>query len=184
MTLFDVAVVAILALSALIALMRGLVREVIALAAWVAALVLALLYTGELAAVFLTWNMGPVLAQVLAFGAIFFGVVIAGGFVAMALSRAVRAVGLGWVDRLLGSAFGLARGLVIVLIGILVAGLTSLPRNPWWQDALLAEPLVSTALQFRDWLPPAWADRLDFSAQGGATGNAGMRVALPARLEI
>ncbi|MEP7208415.1 MAG: CvpA family protein [Casimicrobiaceae bacterium] len=179
MTMFDLVVVVILGLSVLIALVRGLVREVIALAAWIAALVVALLYSGDLATVFAGWNMGSLLAQVLAFAALFLGVVIAGGLIAMTLSRAVRAVGLGWVDRLLGGAFGLARGMVIVLVGVLLAGLTSLPRNAWWQDAVLAEPLVGAALQFRDWLPPAWAEQLDFSAQGPASGGSGMRVALP-----
>jgi len=183
MTLFDVAVVAFLFLSVVLALFRGLIREVVALVSWVIGVVVALLYAGDLASVFVGWRITPAVAQVLAFIALFVGVLIVGGVVGSLLSRMIRAVGLGWVDRLLGGAFGVVRGLAIVLVFVLIAGVTSLPRNAWWQDALLAPPLVSAALEFRDWLPPAWAERLDFSAEGPSSGGAGMRVAMPALVE-
>ncbi len=114
---------------------------------------------------------------------IFIGVLIAGGVLGRLIAGAVRAIGLGWIDRLLGGAFGVARGLAILIIGILVAGLTDVPRSASWQDALLARPLVAAALQFRDWLPPAWSERLDFSPEGPASRGAGTRVGLPAPLE-
>ena len=76
MTAFDFVVLAILALSTLLAFVRGVVRELVALVAWVAALVLAFMYAGPLATSLhrLDWN--PAVLQVVAFAAIFIGVLV------------------------------------------------------------------------------------------------------------
>src|SRR5437868_6657425 len=116
MTLFDLVVVAVVLFSALFALMRGFIREVIALAAWIAGLVLAFMFAGPLAAQFESARSSPVLAQVLAFAAILVAVLIVGGIIAAVLSGAIRAVGLGGLDRLLGGACGVLRALAFVLL--------------------------------------------------------------------
>ena len=183
MTLFDFVVIAAILISTLLALARGLVREVIALAAWIAALVLALAFAGPLAAQFGNWNMSPAVLQVLAFIVILFAVLVAGGVIAALLSGAIRTIGLGWLDRLLGGAFGAVRGVLLVLFGILLAGLTSIPRSDWWQNSALAAPLTAAALELKDWLPSAWAERLDFPPSRPASHGDGLRVALPAQRE-
>jgi hypothetical protein len=73
-------------------------------------------------------------------------------------------VSLGFIDRFLGAAFGLARGVIVVVIFVLIAGLTALPQQEWWQNATLAPPLVAAALSLREWLPPAWSERLNYGA--------------------
>jgi membrane protein required for colicin V production len=166
MTGFDFAVIAIVVLSALLAFFRGMVREVIALASWVAAVVLALMFEDRVAALLPTIESAPAAQHVLAFALVFVVVLIAGTIAALLLSRMVRAVGLGFLDRLLGGVFGVARGMAIVLLLVLVAGLTALPRELWWQNAALGPLVVSSALALRPWLPPAWAERLDYSAAG------------------
>ncbi|HZP88623.1 MAG TPA: CvpA family protein [Burkholderiales bacterium] len=181
MTLLDLVIVAIVVLSALFALSRGLIREVIALASWIVALVAAFAYAGPLASQFDMAKTSPVLTPVLAFGAIFIGVLIVGAVIAAMLSGAVRAIGLGWLDRLLGAAFGVVRGAVIVVIAVLLAGLTTLPQTQWWQNSALAPPFVAAASEFRDWLPPAWAGRLDFSGRRPASKD--LRVASPVQRE-
>lgn len=182
MTLFDLVVIAIVVLSALFALTRGLVREVISLVAWVAALIVAFSFAGPLSGHFETVKSNPVLVQVLAFSALFIGVLIVGGLIAAVISGAVRAIGLGWLDRLLGMLFGVVRGVVLVVIGVLLAGLTTLPQTDWWQNSTLAAPFTAAALEFRDWLPPAWAERLDFSRDRPASRDS-MRVALTLQRE-
>ena len=75
---------------------------------------------------------------------------------------------------------------VIVLtkdLGILLAGLTSIPGSDWWQNSALAAPLTAAALELKDWLPSAWAERLDFSPGRPASREGGTRVALPAQRE-
>jgi len=166
MTGFDFAVLAIVALSTLFAFFRGIVRELIALASWIAGIVLAWAFEGDLAAMLPDFASAPAARHVIAFALIFIAVLVVGALAAHVLARFLRAVGLGFVDRFLGAVFGLARGVTIVLLAVLVAGLTTLPRNDWWQNAALVPPLVESALALRPWLPAVWAERLDYSAAG------------------
>lgn len=176
MTIFDFVVIVVIALSTIVAMFRGLIREVVAIASWVAALVLGFLYAETVAGVFTGLNLSPVLAEVIGFVVVFVVVLIVGGLVARLLSHAIKMIGLGWLDGVLGAGFGVLRGVALVLLGVLVAGLTDLPRRDWWQNALLAPPFVAAALEFRDWLPPGWAARLNFSPTGAAPPGAGVRI--------
>jgi membrane protein required for colicin V production len=78
----------------------------------------------------------------------------------------IRKSGLGFVDRFLGGIFGAARGMVVVLAFVLIAGLTALPRQDWWQNAALAPALAAAAMAASPWLPEAWAQKLDYSREG------------------
>ena len=166
MTGFDLGVLAIVALSTLFAFFRGVVRELIALASWIVGLGLALAFEDALAAMLPGFADTPAAKHVIAFALIFVAALVAGALAAYLLARIVHAVGLGFVDRFLGAAFGLARGVIIVVLAVLVAGLTTLPRHEWWQNAALGPPLVEAALALRPWLPAAWAERLDYSPAG------------------
>lgn len=163
---FDVALIAVVALSTLFAFVRGVVRELIALATWIAGFVLAIRYAGPTAQLFSGLDFPPVAKHVLAFALILIAALLVGALIATLLSGAVRAVGLGFVDRVLGAAFGLVRGLVVVVVFALIAGVTSLPRQDWWQNSMLGRPLATAALALKPYLPRAWAQRLDFSAAG------------------
>lgn len=161
---FDLALIGVVTLSTLFAFVRGVVRELIALAAWIAAIVAAVVYADPVAGWFSRLDVSPVAKYVLAFALILIAVLVVGALVATALSGVVRAVGLGFVDRLLGAVFGLARGLAVVVLFALVAGVTALPRHDWWQNSMFGGPLAVAALSLKPWLPRAWAERLDFQA--------------------
>jgi membrane protein required for colicin V production len=77
------------------------------------------------------------------------------------LSQLLELAGLGFINRALGAVVGFARGIVISVLLVLLAGLSGLPRANWWQNAWLSGPLVTAALTVRPWLPRAWAERLD-----------------------
>jgi membrane protein required for colicin V production len=179
MTAFDLIVIAIVALSALFAFWRGFIRVVMSLVGLVAA-VLAAIHLAPSASSYLTMmSDNPVTRYLVAFALIFVVVALICGLLGWMLSRAVRAVGLGFVDRVLGAVFGVARGVLIVVIAVLFAGLTTLPRQEWWQNASFAPPLVIAALSLRPWLPQALAERLDYGAGAGKPGKptrAGVRV--------
>ena len=66
----------------------------------------------------------------------------------------------------LGAVFGIARGVVLVLVFVLFAGLTALPRMNWWQNSALAPMLATGAMALAPWLPSEWAQRLDYSREG------------------
>jgi membrane protein required for colicin V production len=174
---FDFALIAIVALSTLFAFARGIVRELIALAAWVVALVAAFVYAGSVATWFSSLDMSTVAKHMLAFALILIAVLVAGALVARMLSGAVKAIGLGFVDRLLGAVFGVARGLAVVVLFALVAGVTTLPKQDWWQNSLLGRSLAEAALGFKPYLPRAWAERLDFSAPGTMSAHWGGPIA-------
>lgn len=166
MTVFDWSVIGVVLLSVLLAYVRGFTCELIALGAWVLGFIAALAFSPIVGAWLPEFGDSPVLRYIVAFVAIMIAAIVAGALVAWPLSTVIRKSGLGFVDRFLGGVFGAARGAVLVLAFVLIAGLTALPRQDWWQNAALAPPLVAAALQFSDWLPAEWAQRLDYSREG------------------
>jgi membrane protein required for colicin V production len=165
-TAFDISVLAIVGLSTLFAFVRGVIREIIALLAWIVGIFAAVAFTPTVGD-WLPASFGSAPVRYLvAFVLILIASLIGGSLIAWPLAKAVRAVGLGFVDRFLGSIFGLARGVLVVIAFVLFAGLTSLPRSAWWQDSWLAGPLVAAALAVAAHLPRAWADALDYSSPG------------------
>lgn len=162
MTVFDYAVLLVVGISVLLSVMRGFVREVLALAAWVIAFAAASLLAGVVAG----W-IGPAIADdawraLAAFLAVFFVTLVGMSLTAMAVSGLLRKAGLGLEDRLLGGFFGFARGLLIVMVAVLLGGLTALPRQPVWHDAVLSPPLEALAGAVRPWLPEILASNLSY----------------------
>ena len=162
MTLFDYAVLDIVGVSVLLSLLRGFVREVLALASWVIAFLAASLLSGVVA----EW-MTPAIANelgraVAAFAAVFLATLVGMSLVALALSGLVRKAGLGLEDRLLGGFFGFARGMVIVLVLVLLGGLTAAPRQPVWHEAMLSPALEAAATKVKPWLPQVLSSNLSY----------------------
>ena len=132
----DYTILAVLALSVLIGLWRGLVSEVLAIACWVAAFWLAWLFGEPLAQRFGAVDV-PSVRLLLGYGLCFLVVLIAGALLAFVLRKLVAGSGLSGTDRLLGMFFGLARGWLLVTLAVLLLGFTPLPRDPWWQASRL-----------------------------------------------
>src|SRR5690606_6176244 len=97
-----------------------------------------------------------------AFAAIFVVVLVLTALVAAAISKLLRSAGLGPLDRGLGAVFGLARGMLVVIILVLLGGLTTLPRSPSWRDAMLSAPLEAAAASVMPFLPHELARRISF----------------------
>lgn len=98
-----------------------------------------------------------------AFSVTFFVVLLVAMLASKLLSALVRGVGLGLIDRMLGALFGIVRGLVIVLFLITAAGFTPLPQQPFWQQAVLSEPLEIMAADIIPWLPQEFRNLIDFT---------------------
>lgn len=162
MTLFDYAVLAIVALSVLLSVIRGLVRELLALAGWVAAFIVATLFGASLAPHLPDAIPGEPLRAMAAFLALFIVTLIAASLLAIAVAKLVQSAGLGVEDRVLGAGFGLFRGLMIVMALMLVAGLTSMPRQAFWKDAMLSGPLAALAMNLKALLPPDWSQQIRY----------------------
>lgn len=153
MTWFDMTVFAILGVSLLLGVMRGLVREVMALVSWIAAFVLARQFGGSVA-VLLPATLQPAELRLAAgFVSVLLASLLVLWLAGFLLSELVKAAGLAGANRALGAVFGLVRGLVIVTIAVLVGGLTSLPRHPGWRNAWLSPPFEAAAGWAKAWLP-------------------------------
>jgi membrane protein required for colicin V production len=155
MTLFDYVVLTIVGASVVVSVMRGLAREVLALTGWVLAFVVANALSGAVAGWFTSVISDGSVRALTAFVAVFVVTLIAVSLLALGASRLLKGAGLGLEDRLLGSVFGLARGVLIVMVMVLLAGLTALPRQPAWSDAMLSPPLEALARVVKPWLTQA-----------------------------
>jgi membrane protein required for colicin V production len=162
MTAFDYAVLAAIAASVLLGLWRGVVSEVLALAAWVAAFFVARAEGLEVAGRLAGRIAEPGIRLAVAYVLIFVGVLLIFALARMLISLMLKAVGLGLLDRLLGGAFGVLRGILVVLFAVLVAGMTPLPGSDWWRDAILAPPLETVVIAAKPWLPAEAAKRIRF----------------------
>jgi membrane protein required for colicin V production len=162
MTLIDYAVLAIIALSVLFGVIRGLVREVLSLVAWISAFVAANFLAGEFAPLLPQGWATEELRLLVGFMVVFLVVLIAMSILAILASKLVKSAGLAWEDRAFGGGFGLARGVLVVLILALLAGLTSLPRQPAWRNALLRTPLEAAAKRVQAWLPAGFSQRIKY----------------------
>jgi membrane protein required for colicin V production len=165
-TVFDYAVLTIVAASILLGAWRGLVKEALSLTAWVAALLIGRALAPEIAPLMGTWFGGwlrePIMQYVAAFAVIVVAVLVAATLVQLALTSLLRAIGLGPLDRFLGTVFGVARGALVVVLCVLAGGFTALPQQTWWRQAVLAPPLETAVLAAKPWLPPAVAERIRY----------------------
>jgi membrane protein required for colicin V production len=89
------------------------------------------------------------------FVVVFLAAAFAGGLVAWLVKKLVESVGLRPVDRILGGAFGLARGLVILLGVTVVVSMTSLQTQDWWRESVVADTLTDTLHALKPLLPEA-----------------------------
>jgi membrane protein required for colicin V production len=158
----DYAVLGVLALSTAWGVWRGLMREVISLAGWIAAFVAANLLAEPLADALPQSISNPELRVLVAFVAIFVVTLTLATLAAIALSKALKAAGLRGLDRTLGGLFGVARGVLIAVAFALVAGLTSLPQDPMWKQSVSGPMLGRTVIQLEPWLPTALTRRLRY----------------------
>ncbi len=162
MTIFDYLVLFILIASIVISTMRGLIKEILSLLSWVVAFVVANVYGPVLAPMLPAVVPGEALRLMVGFAALFVGVRLLMALLTLALDALIAASGLNLADRGLGGLFGLARGLVIVLAGVILCGMTAIPQQPFWKNALLS-PLAETgARTLKPYLPAAYAQHVQF----------------------
>lgn len=162
MTSFDYLVLAILLISALLGLMRGLIKEVLSLCAYVVAFLGAIWWGPRVSGWLEAWINNPLLRTGLAYLAVFLVVLLLVGLLNMTLATLIDKTGLTPADHGLGAMFGLMRGLMLVLVLVTLAGYTELPAEPWWTEARLSGATVKAVQQIKLWLPPSLASWLPY----------------------
>ncbi|VTU24834.1 MULTISPECIES: CvpA family protein [unclassified Variovorax] len=148
--------VALLVISMLLGLVRGLVFEVISLAGWVVAFLCAQWFAEDVARWLPFGDPAATWRYAAGFVLVFVGVAFGVGLVASLVRKLVTVIGLRPVDRLLGAAFGLARGAVALLALAVVVHLLVLSDSVWWRESRSAI-VLDAALQG---LKPALPEKL------------------------
>jgi membrane protein required for colicin V production len=162
MTPFDYFVLAVMAVSLLVGVTRGVVSEILALLAWVAAFIAARMWAVPAGNLLLAELSDPLWRQLAGFVAVFVAVLILFALVRWVTSLLLKASGLRPLDRVLGALFGVVRGVLVLLVLVLLAGLTPLPQQQWWRQAMFAPPLETGVLAVKPWLPPELAKRIQY----------------------
>lgn len=156
----DWILIAVLAASMVLGAVRGLVYEVLSLAGWVAAFVAAQWLAPRAAALLPMGQASEVLRYVAGFAVVFVGVVFGCALLSWLVRKAIEAVGLRPVDRILGAAFGLLRGAVIVLAATVVALMTPLQDTVAWQESQGAAVAAATLKHLKPILPERFGQHL------------------------
>src|SRR5690554_1419082 len=162
MTIFDYVLLALIGLSALVGLWRGLVSEVFALVAWVAAFGLAWMNASMAAEWLVDYIAEPAWRQIAGFGLIFLSVVLLAAVVRFLLRELLKAAGLGPADRMFGALFGVARGVAVAFVMVMAGGILGMGMEPWWEKSLLAPPLETAVIASKPWLPEVVAEKIRF----------------------
>jgi membrane protein required for colicin V production len=161
-TIFDYLVLFVLVSSVVISTLRGLVKEILSLLGWVVAFVVANAYGAQLAPLLPDMLPGGTVRLIAAFVILFLGARILMGLLSLAIGALVEATGLSLADRGLGGLFGLARGIVIVLAAVILCGMTSIPQQNFWKDALLSPMAETGARTVRPFLPAALSQHVKY----------------------
>ncbi|MEJ8566820.1 CvpA family protein [Elongatibacter sediminis] len=171
----DYAILATIVISLLVGALRGFMKEVFSLVTWAAAFVVAYRFSGDVAALMEPHVSLPSVRTAMGFAGLFLLVLVVGGLLNYLIGLLVETTGLTGTDRLLGGAFGAARGLAIVVAFLLIAGFTPIPKDPWWQSSAMIARLMPLVLWTTQYLPEAARDQLDFTADLPAeeTGSEG-----------
>ncbi len=164
----DYVLVGIVVLSAAISLLRGFIREALALVGWVAAVWIAITFSEQLAGLFASSISLPSMRLALAYLLLFIGTLVVFAMLVWLVGLLVEKTGMSGTDRMLGMVFGLARGVIIAAILVLLAGLTPLPRDPWWREAVLVPHFQAIAEQLHAALPAEVSRYINFGPNNSA----------------
>ncbi len=129
---------AVLLISLLLGIWRGLIYEVFSVLSWFAAFILAQWFAPQVAAKLPMAGAAEAVRYAAGFAVVFVLAVLLGGLIAVLAKKLFAAIGLQPVDRTLGAAFGLVRGVVLLMAATVVINMTALRSEPWWQASASA----------------------------------------------
>ena len=162
MSWLDFIILGVIALSALISLVRGFVKESISLVTWIVAGILAFRYFSPMSELLEPFVTSPTIRSVTGFAILFVSTLIIGAIVNFIMSQLVSKTGLSGTDKALGVVFGGARGVLIVTMIVLLASLTPMPEAQWWQDSAMVGYFQQLAEWVKGIIPANAVDSFSF----------------------
>ncbi|MFW1676316.1 CvpA family protein [Pontibacter sp. JAM-7] len=138
----DWTILVIIAISSLISLRRGFVREALSLLTWVAAFIIARLFSQSLEVLLQPYIQTPSVRLGAAFAILFIITLVIGALLNKLIGLLVDATGLSGTDRVLGIGFGAARGGLIVVVLVALLRMSPAINDPWWLESQLIPHFV------------------------------------------
>jgi len=158
----DYVLISIVGISTLISLLRGFVREAFSLAVWVLAFWVSWTFFREISFQLQGYIETPSVRLGVSFALLMIASLALGGMVNYLFIQLIDKTGLSGSDRFIGMIFGAARGILLICVLVLVAGLTPFPSDPWWKASQLIPYFEDLAIWMRDLLPPDVAEYFKF----------------------
>jgi len=122
----------------LLSLWRGFIKEALSLVIWVAAFIVSMMFSDSLAFMLSDIITTPSLRHIVAMALLFVATLLVGGLLNFLIGQLVKMSGLSGTDRLLGMVFGIARGVVVVVVILMfLPPILHVDHDPWWQSSML-----------------------------------------------
>jgi membrane protein required for colicin V production len=159
----DFTIIGFVLISLVIGLLRGVIKEVFSLAFWIVAIWVGMNFSRDFSRFLEPVISHPSARIAASFVSLFVITLVLGGLIGFILGeRLIKQTGLTFGDRFLGMVFGCFRGVVVVAVMIVLAGLTSLPEDSWWKKSRLIPPFQSFAVWLRDHNPSGMAGYINY----------------------
>jgi len=136
MLVIDWVILGVVTASALVSIKRGFVKEMLSLSSWIAAFIIARIFSGHLDVLLVQWIETPSARYGAAFAILFAATLIVGAMINNLVGELVKVTGLTGTDRIFGVVFGTARGLILVTAAIYGLQMTALSSDPWWKESV------------------------------------------------
>ncbi|KPZ02153.1 CvpA protein [Pseudomonas syringae pv. spinaceae] len=143
----DWAILGIVAISALISLKRGFVKEALSLTTWIIAGVVAWMFGAGLSQYLVNYIETPSARVIASCTILFVATLLVGAMVNFLIGELIRVTGLSGTDRFLGMVFGAARGGLLVVVAVGLLSLGPVQQDQWWQQSRLVPQFLIVA----DW---------------------------------
>jgi membrane protein required for colicin V production len=144
-------------------LWRGFIRELFALGFWILASWISLNFSREFSLYLNSGITHPAARIIVSFVALFTITLSFGGLVGFLLSLVSKKNGLTFMDRFTGMMLGVVRGLVVITVVVILAGLTPLTKDSWWSESTMIPPFQSLAIWLRDHISSGVAEYIRYS---------------------
>ena len=139
---------------------RGLVYEILSVLGWAVSFYTAQYFAPAVAGWLPLQSSSETVRYAAAFMLVFVAAVFTAGLLAFSLKKLIESIGLRPVDRTMGAAFGLVRGVILLLVAAVVINMTALEKSVWWQESKGAPVLNATLKGLKPVLPEQFAKYL------------------------
>ncbi len=155
MSWLDWSILGVIVLSTLISLKRGFVKEALSLGAWIAAFLISTAFAARLSLLLTDYISNDAVRYAAGYVILFLSTLMLGSLVNKLLSQVIKATGLSGADRVFGTVFGFARGLLLVMVMLFVMQALLAPEE---QDFMRDSRLVPHLAMVEQWARDVFAE--------------------------